>query len=157
MPPFALTLENLKDLCQRHGLTFKLNEELGQIAVLHQILGEDAPLYIIPYRGRGMVSFILPLPLRVPPARLPFIGEATTRLNSASYLGTWVLNIETGELYLRATLPAMGAEYSDEGVLFVIRVVVSSVEAAAAGLSQIVLAGKTSHDIWPRAAVIPGS
>jgi len=157
MPGRSLTFEHLEDLCRRRGLPFKTNEDTGQIALLHRILDEDAPLYLIPHPGRGMVSFVVPLPFRVPAARYPFITEAAARLHHASCMGTWVLELATGELSFRVTLPVHGAEYTDDGVLFVTRVVVSTVEAAAADLRQIALAGKTSFDLWPRAALVPGA
>jgi hypothetical protein len=157
MPGISLTFANLRDLCQRRGLVFKTHEDTGQIALLYRILDEDAPLYIIPYPGRGMVSFVLPLPFRVPAARYPFIGEAATRLHHASCMGTWALDLETGELSFRITLPVHGAEYTEEGVLFVTRVVVSTVEAAAADLRQIALAGETASGLWPRRALVPGA
>jgi hypothetical protein len=154
---FSLTLENLQGLCERQGLVFKTNEETGQIAVLYRLLDEDAPLYLIPYPHRGMVSFVLPLPFRVPAPRIPHLGEATTRLNSASTMGTWVLDIETGDLQFRVTLPAQGAAYDDDGLLFVTRIVMSAVEVAAGGLQEIAFADKTSHDIWPADTGVPAA
>ncbi len=157
MPPFSLTFDSLSSLCQRQGLPFKVNEDTGQIAVLYRILDEDAPLYVIPHAGRGMVSFVLPLPFRVPLARLPLVGEAAMQLHRAARMGTWVVDPEAGELSFRVTLPVYGAEYTDDGILFVTRVVVSTVEAAAADLRQIALAGKTASEVWLRASLVPGA
>jgi hypothetical protein len=157
MSRFPLTLENLRALCQRQDLACKINEGTGQIALLHRILDEDAPLYIIPHPGRGMVSFALPLPFRVPLDRLALVAEAANRLHRASRLGTWVVDLETGELRFGVTLPTHGVEYGDDGVLFVIRVVVSTVEAAAADLRDVALGGKTSFEVWPRPDLVPGA
>lgn len=157
MSGFALSVDSLQSLCQRRGLVCKVNEDRRQIALLHHVLGEDAPLYVTPHAGRSMVSFVLPLPFRVPAARLAVVGEAVVRLNAAAAMGAWVLDLASGELAFRATLPAFGAEYSDDGVLFVTRVVMSAVEAAAADLQTIAFADRTSFDLWPRADLVPGA
>ena len=157
MSGFALSVDGLQSLCQRRGLEFKVNEDRRQIAVLHRVLGEDAPLYVTPHAGRSMVSFALPLPFRVPAGRLGFVGEAVMRLNAAAAMGAWVLDHASGEVAFRTTLPAFGAEYTDDGVLFVIRVVTSAVAAAAADLRTIALADRTSFDLWPRADLVPGA
>jgi hypothetical protein len=157
MAPYALRFDTLRSLCERRGLAFKTNEDTGQIAVLHRILDEDAPLYITPLAGRGLVAFALPLPFRVPADRREAVLEAAARLNRASGVGCWVVDDETGELSFRMTLPVHGAAYDDDGVLFVTRVVTSAVEAAAADLQQIALAGVASVELWPRASLVPGA
>ena len=157
MSRFSLTSDHLASLCARLGLVFKVNEDTGQIAVLHRILDEDTPLYITPLAGRSLVAFALPLPFRVPADRRGAVIEAAARLNRASGVGCWVVDGETGELSFRMTLPVHGAEYDDDGVLFVTRVVTSAVEAAAADLQQIALAGVPSVALWPRAGLVPGA
>lgn len=157
MPRFALGFDSLRSLCERRGLPFKTHDDTGQIALLHRVLDEDAPLYLVPHAGRGLVSVVLPLPFRVPVDRWAAVGEAVIRLNGAACAGCWALDLDTGELSFRMTLPVHGAEYDDDGVLFVMRVVQSAVEAAAADLQQIALAGRTSFELWPRAGLIPGA
>jgi hypothetical protein len=153
---FALGFDSLRSLCERRGLPFKTNEDTGQIALLHRVLDEDAPMYLVPHAGRGLVSCVLPLPFRVPAGRLAAVAEAANRLNRAGCAGCWALDLDTGELSFRVTLPAHGAEYDDDGVRFVTRVVASAVEAAAADLQQIALAGRSSFELWPRASLVPG-
>jgi hypothetical protein len=144
-------------MCERCGLVFKTHEDTGQIALLHRVLDEDAPIYFVPHAGRGLVSCALPLPFRVPADRMAAVTEAANRLNGAGAAGCWALDLETGELSFRMTLPAHGAEYDDDGVRFAMRVVASAVEAAAADLQQIALAGRSSFELWPRASVVPGA
>lgn len=153
---FTLGFDSLRSLCERRGLAFKTHEDTGQIALLHRVLDEDAPIYLVPHAGRGLVSCVLPLPFRVPADRRAAVGEAATRLNRAGCAGCWALDLETGELSFRMTLPAHGAAYDDDGVLFVTRLVASAVEAAAADLQQIAVAGRSSFELWPRAGVVPG-
>ena len=154
---FALSFASLQSLCQRRGLLHKVNDDTEQIAVLHRVLDEDAPLYLIPYPGRNIATIVLPLPFRAPAARLAAVSEAVTRLNRAAFAGTWQLDLETGEIAFRIALPLLGAEYDDDGVLFVTRVVRSAVDAAAADLKQIALGDRSSFELWPRAAVVPGA
>lgn len=145
---FPLDTPALLAFCERQQSPDKHNDETGQIALHHRILDSDSPIDIIPYLSRRMVSLILALPFRVPPARLPFLGEATTRLNSASYMGTWVMNVETGEIYFRVTLPSIGAAYGDEALLFVARLVASTVENAARGLQRVAFEDKSFQEVF---------
>lgn len=151
----ALRLDQLSDLCARHGLVCKANHETGELAILHRVLDEDAPLFVVPHADRNVVAFELPLPFRVPAARVPYIGEAITRLNAAAVLGAWRLDVETGELAFRVALPAYGADYADDGVLFVTRLIWSAVDDVAGALREIALGTVTSLDLWPRAGNVP--
>ncbi|HEX3766585.1 MAG TPA: YbjN domain-containing protein [Kofleriaceae bacterium] len=153
---FTLGFDSLRSLCERCGLAFKANEDTEQIALLHRVLDEDAPMYLVPHAGRGLVSCVLPLPFRVPAERRAAVGEAATRLNAAGCAGCWTLDAGSGELSFRMTLAAHGVAYDDDGVLFVTRVVASAVEAAAADLQQIALGGRSSFELWPRAGLVPG-
>lgn len=148
MSRYPLSFENLQAFCDRQSLRYKANVERGQLAVLYRLLGRDAPLYIITRPERSMVTLALPLPLRVPEDRVPYVGEAVTRLNSAAYMGTWVLNVETREVYFRVTLPSLDVEYGDGSLLFAARLVVSTVEGASKGLEQV-LQGRTAAEVWP--------
>jgi len=155
MPELPVSLDRLEGLCRRAGLACKTNLETGELAVLYRILDEDCPLYIAPDVGRGMVRFMMPLPFRVPPARLAFVADAVMRLNGAARMGGWVQALDAGEASFRVVLPTFGADYTDDGLLFVVRLVVAAVNAAAADLRQIALGDRTSAELWPRAASVP--
>lgn len=148
MPHYPLTFENLTSFCDRQSLRYKLNMELKQLALQYRLLDREAPLYIVTRPERSMVTLAMPLPFAVPAERLPFIGEAVTRLNSATFMGTWILNVETGEVYFRVTLPSRDAEYGDHCLLFVLRLVVSTVERAAKGLHQIAFGDATVQQVF---------
>jgi hypothetical protein len=152
LPGFVLNFENLKSFCERQKFQFLVNVELGQLAVLYKILGKDAPLILIPRLERGMLTLALALPFRVPLERYPLIGEALARLNASSYMGAWVLNFEKGEIYFRVTLPALDNEYTDQGLFFAARVVVSSAEAMAQRLSDVMAGTLAPKDILPTTA-----
>lgn len=143
MAKLTLTYENIQAWCDRQGFKYLTNPQAGQLAVLYRILEHDAPLQILPYPDRGMVTFAMSLPFAVPAERYPFVKEALTQLNSRSYMGAWVLNPDKGEIYFRVTLPALDNEYSDQGLFFACRVVVSSSEGAAPALFRIAQQGET--------------
>ena len=134
---YPLTYEDLLAFCARQDLRHRGNDERGQVAILYQILQRDAPLYLITRPERGMLSVVLGLPFAIPPERRPYIGEALTRLNASAYMGTWVMNIATGEVYFRVTLPTLGVQVQDQTLLFVLRLVVSTVESMAPALRRI--------------------
>jgi hypothetical protein len=146
---FTLTFDNLKSFCERQQFQYLSNTELGQLAVLYKILGKDAPLIIIPRLERGMMTLTITLPFSVPLERYPLIGEALARLNASSYMGAWVLNFDKGEVYFRVTVPALDNEYTDQGLFFAARVVVSSAEAMAQRLTDIVSGALAPKDIIP--------
>lgn len=150
MAGFVLNFDNLKSFCERQNFQFMMNEELGQIAVLYRILDQDAPLIFIPRLERGMVTLAMALPFRVPLERYPHIGESLARLNASSYMGAWVLNFDKGEVYFRVTLPALDNQYTDQGLFFAARVVVSTAEAIAGRLADVVAGKLEPADILPK-------
>lgn len=150
MAGFPLTFDNLKSFCERQKFQYLSNAELGQLAVLYKILGKDAPLMIIPRTERGMVTLAITQPFTVPLERYPLIGEALARLNASSYMGAWVLNFDKGEIYFRITLPSLDNEYTDQGLFFAARVVVSSAEAMAQRLMDVMTGALPPAEIIPK-------
>ncbi len=138
---FVLSFETLKAWCQRQKYELSENAELGQIAVHYVLLGQRAPLLILPEPARGMVMFVMKQPYAVPADRQAAVAEAAQILNATSYMGAWALNRDAGELYFRVTVPALDIQYSDAGVLHVARVVVGTSEKAAPALRSVALDG----------------
>jgi len=138
---FALSYEALTQWCQRQGYQFTENAELKQLAVHYQLLAQPAPLMILPQPERDMVMFVMRQPYTVPPERRTALIDAVALLNASSFMGAWVQNRRTGELYFRATLPVGDIQYTDAGVLMVARVVVGTSERAAPALRTIALGG----------------
>jgi len=145
---FVLSFESLREWCQRQGYEFAENVELGQLAIHHQLLGEPAPLMILPQPPRGMVMFVMRQPFVVPEDRRAAMVEAAGLLNSMTVMGAWVQNPENREVYFRVTVPALDIQYTDAGVLHVARIVVSTSERAAAALQSVAL-----HGAEPAAAI----
>lgn len=138
---FDLTYSNMKAWCERQKYAFRTNDALEQIAVDYALLGQPAPLMILPQLGRGMVVLVMRQPFVVPPERRSAVIEACNQLNVTSFMGAWSLNSETGEVFFRATLVAVGNAYSDEGFLHAARVVVGTSEKAAPAMKSIALDG----------------
>lgn len=140
-PRFVLSYDNLVAWCQRQGYQFSENIELGQVAVHYTLLGQPAPLMILPQLSRGMVMLVMRQPYVVPVDRRPAVADATARLNATSFMGAWAINRDAGELFFRATVVALDVGYSDAGLLHVGRVVVGTSEQAAPALRSIALDG----------------
>lgn len=138
---FELTFDNLKAWCQRQGYQFSDNAEAGQLAVHYQLLGEPAPLMILPQPQRGMVMLVMKQPYVVPPERRAAVVEGAGLLNSTLLMGAWFLNRDTGELFFRATCTALDTAYSDQAFLHVARVVVGTSERAAPAFRAVALEG----------------
>jgi hypothetical protein len=96
-----------------------------------------------------MVLFAMEMPFRAPPERHAALFEAIALLNANAYMGAWVLNTETGELFFRVTVPSLDTQYSDSGLLHVARVVVGTCERVAAGLRGVALEGAAPQTALP--------
>ena len=141
MAGYELTYENILGFCERQGLQHVRSEHHREVAVRYQVLNQDAPLVVIPRPERGMVTLALTLPFRAPAEHQRAIGEALGLLNTSSFMGAWLLLRTTGELAFRITVATGTAPgqivYSDDGLLYVIRLVISTVETHAAALQKI--------------------
>lgn len=137
MAGYLLNYQNLKAFCERQQFRFLQNEERGQLAVVYPLLEHEALLQILPFLDRNMVTLAMTLPFVVPPSQFALMSEALTQLNARTYMGTWVLNSDKGEVYFRVTLPALDNEWTDDAVLFAARIVVSTAEEFAAALFRV--------------------
>ncbi len=137
MAGYLLNYQNLKAFCERQQFRFLQNEERGQLAVVYPLLEHEALLQILPFLDRNMVTLAMTLPFVVPASKFALVSEALTKLNARTYMGTWVLNSDKGEVYFRVTLPALDNEWTDDSVLFAARIVVSTAEEFAAALFRI--------------------
>lgn len=138
MATFSLTYLNLKRWAERLGLPFQCNDGEQQLAVLCRQGDQDLPLVFIPRIERGMLTLAMTLPFIVPSDRTGAVTDALVRVNARSYMGAWIFNIETREIYFRITVPVLDLAYSDQALRFVASLVASSVAALAAPLQAVV-------------------
>jgi hypothetical protein len=138
---FVLSFDTLKAWCVRQQYEFSENAAQGQLAIHYKLLGQASPLLILPQPERGMVMFAMRQPMTVPPERRAAVVDAAMLLNATSYMGAWVLNTDTGELVLRASIVTLDVGYTDEGLLHVARIVVGTSERAAPVFRAIALEG----------------
>ncbi len=137
---FELSLEGMKAYCDRNEVKFLVNEELQQLGI-PTALGKGFLLRVIPRPSRHMLTFALPLPLRVPPGLHGEVSRAVALCNSSMFMGAWVLNQGKGELYYRVTVPTAGVSYDDASVQFLLSVMVTTVRSTADALGKIVMEG----------------
>lgn len=148
MQPFALNLETLAQWCVRQKLTYMVQEP-SRMIVVPRGPGE-APIRLIDRADRGMCTLAIGLPVQAPEARRAELARAVTLLNSSSFMGAWVVNQSTGETYFRVTVPTRGVSWSDEGVMYLVQVLIGTFDAAAPAL-QGVLSGERAWDtVMPR-------
>ena len=146
---FTLDYETLRAWCVRQQYEHRANAEAGQLAISYKILEADAPLMVLPQPSRGMVLFAMEMPFRATPERHAALFEAIALLNANAYMGAWVLNSETGELFFRVTVPSLDTQYTDGGLVHVARVVVGTCERVAAGLRAVALDGAAPQTAVP--------
>lgn len=138
---FVLSFDNIKAWCQRQSYEFSENADLGQLAIHYMILGKPSPLMVLPQLSRGLVMFVMKQPFAVSPDRRDAVAEGAGRVNATLFMGAWVLNHGDGELFFRATIPALDTAYTDQGLLHVGRLVVGTSEKLAPAFRSIALEG----------------
>lgn len=134
--PYALDLAAVRAFCDRNGVPYVTNDELGQIAIPRP----DRPAWavrIVPRPERGMLTVAYPLPGRIPADRVPALQAAAGLLNARTFMGAWVLNTDSGELYFRYTMLTDHVLYDDESLRLTIQVVIGSVERMVKRLDRV--------------------
>jgi hypothetical protein len=145
MDTFHLDLAAMRAWCDRNGIRYIENEKLGQIAIPRP-LEPGWMMRIIPHDDRGMITFAMPLPVVVPADRQDEVLRAAMLANSATFMGSWVLNFAKGELYFRLTLPTTAVAYSDESVRNLVQITIGTAEAVAGKFKKVISEG-ASHRI----------
>ncbi len=156
MAGFVLNYANVKSWAEQvFGKQFRYNDEAAQLALPHTLLEAQAWLVFIPRPERGMMTMALTLPFGVPEERFAEVGEALTLLNARSYIGAWVLNMDTGQISYRITVPALDVSYTDQALRFVASIVTSSAETMARPLQAVACEGAPAATVASAAAGMP--
>jgi hypothetical protein len=138
---FQLSFETLKAWATRQKYEFSENAQLGQLAIHYQLLGQPAPLMVIPQADRGLLMLVMRQPYQVPEERRAEVARACSLINSQVFMGACVINSQTGELFFRVSIPMIDTQYSDQGVLHVARIAVGTSEKLAPALKAVALDG----------------
>jgi len=144
MDSYELSLDAIRGWCDRAGFRYLYNEKLGQLA-LPRDQGQP-PIRVVPQPERKMLTLAVVLPFAVPEDRFDAVARAATLANSSSFMGSWVLNSQKGDLYFRVTLPTLGVRYDDQSLRFVINVVVGTSNILAKAFYDVAIEGG-SHEL----------
>lgn len=140
MESFAMDLEGVKAWCGRQNLKFLENAAAGQLLIPR---GEkDAPIRFIARPERQMSTLAVVLPFQAPADRRAEVAQACNALNSSSFMGAWVMNNQSGEIYFRLTLPTGGATFTDEGLMFLVRVLIGTADAVVQPMFRVAVEGQ---------------
>lgn len=148
---FELSLEAIKAWCGRNDFNFLENAELGQLAIPTPI-GNNYAIRVIPRVEREMISFALPLPVRIAPNLRPEIARAVGLANSGTFMGAWVLNHGIGEIYFRVTLPTKGVEMNDAAFKRLLQIIAMSVNGLLPKWKAIIEGGASAEVILQQAS-----
>lgn len=135
MTPIDLSFESIVQWCTRQKLSYFVAEPTRMV-VIPRAPGQ-APIRVIERADRGMMSFILAADAPVPEDRRAEVARALTLLNASSFMGAWVLNQSNGELYFRVTLPIRGTTWSDDAVMYVVRLLVGTFDGAGPAVAAV--------------------
>ena len=146
---FELGIEAIKAWCDRNDFKYLENAELGQLAIPTPI-GDNFAIRVIERSEREMVTFALPLPVRIAPNLRPEIARAVGLANSATFMGAWVLNHGIGEIYFRVTLPTKGMAMTDNAFKRLLQIVAMSVNGLLPKWQEIIEKGAGAEVILGR-------
>lgn len=135
-----LDYEGIQAFCERQNLPYLKNPELQQIAIPRP-MREGFAVRVVPRPERGMCTFAYPLPTQLPVDRLDALEAAANRMNGRTFLGSWVVNRDTRELYFRQTVLVNGVTHTDASVQQILRLVVGTVEIMLPKIGEV-LSGK---------------
>ena len=84
-----------------------------------------------------MLTVAFPLPGKIPAERMTALGAAANLMNSRTFLGSWVMNHESQEMYFRQTVLTEGVLYTDASVKELLQVVIGTVEIMVSRLDRV--------------------
>ena len=143
---YPLDYDALKDFCERQGLAIFVNEELKQLAI--PLPDRDGfALRLVPRTDRGMLTVAFPLPGTIPEDRLEELARAANLLNSRTFLGAWVVNAESQEMYFRQTVHTEGVLYTDHAVRELLQTVIGTADGLV-GRLDLVLKGAPAEALF---------
>ena len=135
-----LDYDGIQAFCERNGLPYLKNPDLKQVAIPRP-MREGFAVRVVPRPERGMCTFAYPLPTQLPLGRLDALEAAANRMNGRTFLGAWVVNRDTREIYFRQTVFSKGAAHTDASVLEILKLVIGTVEIMLPRLTEV-LEGK---------------
>ncbi|MCB9675871.1 MAG: hypothetical protein H6737_12185 [Alphaproteobacteria bacterium] len=133
---FTLDYESLKAFCDRQGLAYFTNDALDQIAIPRPDRRGWA-LRLVPRPEKGMLTIAYPLPGHIPQERMAALAASANLMNARTFMGAWVVNWETSEMYFRETVPTQGVEYTDDSVRELLQIVIGTVELMVPRLDAV--------------------
>jgi hypothetical protein len=135
-PGIQLDYDGIQAFCERTGLAHLKNPELQQVAIPRP-MREGFAVRVVPRPERNMCTFAYPLPIQLPLDRLDAFEAAANRMNGRTFLGAWVVNRDTREIYFRQTVFLKGATHTDESVEEILKLVVGTVEIMLPKLNEV--------------------
>ena len=154
MEPFTLSLDTFRRWCAERNIQHRVDEELKQVIVAGR---PGMEIRVVPRPERSMMSFGITLPFLVPRDRYDAYSRALSLVNSATFMGAWVLNHGTGESYFRITVPVGDIRFTDGSLLFLLRAVLGTVDVALDNLRLIALEGAPAESVLRPDQLPPGS
>ncbi len=142
-----IDIARLRAWCDARGIPTEIDASGRQLAIPVQ---GARPVVVLSRDERGMVTFLSAFPFTVSDGDRDEYCRALALLNSASYMGAFVLNSQTGETYFRLTVLSRGTTMTDDAVGGLLEVVVSSVAGTTAALRGVATEGLPYTTVLPR-------
>lgn len=152
--PYALDLASVRAFLDRSQITYLVNDELKQLAIPRPDR-QGWAVRVVARDERGMLTVAYPLPGAIPSDRIEALTLAANLLNARTFMGAWVLNRDTAELYFRQTVPTDHVLYDDTSVRQVLQIVIGTVERVLPRLDRVLKGEDPSVVIEPDGAPSP--
>jgi len=139
---FTLTTANIASWCDRIELPYALDTDSGHVHIPHPT-NQEWVIRVIPREAQNMITFGLVVPYQVPEECLDELDRTVSRLNSRTFMGSWVLNHTARSIYFRVTLLSTETQYNDEGVLYILQTIFNTSNANAQLIRLVAQEGQT--------------
>ena len=110
---------------------------------------ETAHVRVVDRPERGMMTWAIVLPFTVPDDRHLPVAEALNLLNSASFMGSWVMNTQRSEVYFRATVGTIGVQWDEAAIEYLLRVVVTTADQLGEMVRRVAKEGAAATTVLP--------
>lgn len=135
-----LSLQTIVAWLKSNDARHALDEKNGVLFVLRDD-AEEPHLRILDRSERGMLTWAIVLPFEIPSERQMHVCVALNLINSASFMGAWILNTQKREVYFRVTVPIVGTAWDGEALAYMVQLMLSTTGQLREPIRKVALEG----------------
>jgi hypothetical protein len=134
-----LSVERMLEWSAQNEQEILTNTALPNQLLFPRPLGVELPVRVVFFSERGLCWMQIELSQEISASKQEVVTRALTLLNSASYMGAWVLNSRRGKLYFKLSILTDGVLYTDAAITRLVQTLTSTVTQTAPSLLKVAL------------------